>query len=145
MLNDKSAWIKLLSGLISATEAGTLEWESRSGRAGVGMSAIARFAVDSINQAVVFRATADTATYELSSGDAFARAPFELDVYDTRTNPTKLLGSCRSSSDFTVTGQLQANQLLENLFEVVSGSVESPDELVDRLLSEIEPPDAGER
>ena len=135
---DVPSQLRLLTGLIKATEEGHLLWESAP-RAGIGLASVTTAMFDSINRSKVFRATSrGGALYELSSGDMLSRAPFELRIWESRDGKSRLIDSIRSSTNVGASDEYKVNLQLAELFRVVDDSVESGEEIVDRLLGDLD-------
>jgi hypothetical protein len=140
MLSAK-AWSRLIAGLNAATTAGRLKWQAYDRRYGTPTSAVLGSGgiLNFLNRPKVFRASSSGTWYEISSEDAYGRAPYELKIWEYDGTKTNSIGAVKSSTAVSDAASFEVNQGLEQLFAVVDGSVESEDEIVDRLLRGIPP------
>lgn len=134
---DSMAWLKLLGGLEAATSTGVLEWQRTGQPPGNSINALATAMMEALTRQKQFVARTATTQYELSAVNSYDRAPFELVVIELGGANAKLLDSLRSSTAVGDMDTYQLNQRLEQLFHLVDSHVQSPDEVVDRLLGEL--------
>lgn len=134
---DTESWKKLISGLIDATERGSLHWDrTKSSGAYGGLTAHQKSAFSSLMDQRVLRADLNDTTYELKS-DSFGRAPYELAVWLTNKKQKQPIGTISSSTQVHQRDSYLINSDLERLFRKADSSIEDPEELVNRLLGEL--------
>lgn len=137
---DGNSWIRLVEGLTISTNGAKLRWERKSSATGDGGVAanLSRALVNSLNQAKIFSANAKNTMYEIASSDGYGGAPYELRVWEFEGTALRPIGKIRSSSNVTDADSFRLNESLRHLYVAVDESTESSDEIVDRLLREID-------
>lgn len=131
---DADSWRRLIDGLNEATRRGRIEWEAaekNSKSATLGSLVLRSRADGSVR---VFTARAGSTIYELTSEDPRGLAPFELLVRELRGTQFRQVGRLESSTEVADNSVAELNSSLAYLFKTVSSTIETPDEVVTRLL-----------
>src|SRR5690606_23768018 len=134
---DPPSGARLLRGLVEATQGGRLIWtESTVGRATA--SALYLSGVG-LGHGRAFRAQKGGTSYELRADNLLGKAPYTLDIYEIGPSAKRaLVGSLESSTSVHDPTTFELNAGLDELYKLVNSSVESGDELVERLLDELD-------
>lgn len=134
MLSNE-AWLKLLRGLKSATASGKLEWVEKDRK--YAASGGPRPNLFELSEPKVYLAKEPSAMFEISSADGQGRAPFEFSMWKIVESRLESVGSVQSTTRISDVNSEKVNQELQMLFMVVSKATESGDDLVNRILGEI--------
>lgn len=135
---DTESWSKLITGLIHATERGSINWQRQNTSAAhSGLTSVQRTAFSSLMDQRILRANLNDTTYELKA-DSFGRAPFELAVWETSEKRKRPIGTVSSSTQVHHRESYLINSKLDRLFKVADSSIEDPEELVNRLLGDLD-------
>lgn len=139
MLSDGD-WTRLIDGLITATEAGRLDWQGEGVRQG-GIAGVYAASGASLSRLIAAGRTRLTATttksiYEVSASHG-GLAPFGLKVWERTGFNQKEIGSVDSSVS---AGAMRSgvNDALRALWNAAAATVEPGDVIVDRLLEDLE-------
>lgn len=127
---DVPGWLRLIEGLISATKDQRVTWSEQDMTA---VTTAMKFVRSGGIMAVrVFTVSVGQVFYELSSSSL--GEPYSLVLTEMRDGKAVNLGSCRSSTSIVSPGALDLNAALKDLYDAVDSTIETSDEVVDRLL-----------
>ena len=134
---EREDWLKLISGLVLATEERKLDWEPRDHRfADEKIHRIDESVFDRWRPLVYF-ATRPSGSYEISSADGYGNAPYELTVWYQKGTKLVPLDRLVSTTDLTNMENRQLNVHLGNLFRIVQITTEDTSDIVSRLLGDL--------
>ncbi|WP_230011140.1 hypothetical protein, partial [Microbacterium sp. Bi128] len=119
---SEADWIRLINGLLVATNSGRIRWEEVNMKES---AASLLFAVDAVYGGRQLTAVHNQTRYELSGREG-GRPPFELRIIEpSAEGGPRTVDKVKSSASATSNGWYEVNAALDRLFDSASAGVES--------------------
>lgn len=135
---ENQDWMRLIDGLVRATNGGQLEWQGDDSRTRSIYSWMASGLATSFGAGRTrLLASTTRSAYEVAAAPG-GLAPHSLSVWELKGSaPPKKLGTIESSvHGLSLTSGI--NEALRSLWEAAAATIEPGDAVVDRLLSEFD-------